>query len=339
MNPKANPFRLGIIGTGIVAGLHLDAVDALPDVSLVAVCDVDAARAAEAAKRFGATAWQDYREMLTTERLDGVIITSPHALHTEMALAAAKAGVAILLEKPMTTTLADADAIIAACARAGVVLAIGHVLRFDPTTQAAAAAIASGELGRPLAILQRRSSDYRAGTRPGWFFDPVMAGGGIAMNVGPHGLDKIQWLGGGPIVEVTGKAWKRGGLQIETDVIATARLASGVTASLTLTSAQIPYVDETLITCEAGSVRCSGSEGTLVSNGGPEKLVAAPVDLAVAFLAQLADFVDAVRTSRPPLVGGAYGRSVIAAILAIYESSATGKPVTINAPKTEQSND
>jgi predicted dehydrogenase len=335
MNSKSIPFRLGIIGTGIVAGLHLDAIAALPNVELIAVCDVDAGRASKAAERFGAKAWQDYSEMLATAKLDGVIITSPHALHTEMALAAARAGVAILLEKPMTTTLADADAVIAACARAGVVLAIGHVLRFDPTTQAAAAAIASGELGKPVAILQRRSSDYRAGSRPGWFFDPLMAGGGIAMNVGPHGLDKIQWLGGGPIIEVTGKTWKRGGAQIETDVIATARLASGVIASLTLTSAQVSYVDETLVTCELGSVRCSGAEGTLVSTGGPEKLVAAPVELAAAFLAQLTDFVDAVRTSRPPLVSGAYGRSVIAAILAIYESSATGKPVTIDAPKTE----
>lgn len=335
MNTQTTPFRLGIIGTGIVAGLHLDAATALAGVELVAVCDVDATRATKAAERFGASAWQDYREMLATERLDGVIITSPHALHAEMALAAAAASVAILLEKPMTTTLADADAVIAACARAGVVLAIGHVLRFDPTTQAAAAAIASGKLGRPLAILQRRSSNYRADSRPGWFFDPVMAGGGIAMNVGPHGLDKIQWLGGGPIVEVIANVWKRGGVDVETDVIATARLASGVTASLNLTSAQIPYVDETLITCEAGSVRCSGSEGTLVSDGGPEKLVAAPVDLAAAFRAQLVDFVEAVQTSRPPLVGGDYGRSVIAAILAIYESSATGKPVAIEASGTE----
>ncbi|MEO7354526.1 MAG: Gfo/Idh/MocA family oxidoreductase, partial [Gemmatimonadales bacterium] len=121
MNPTASPpFRLGIIGTGIVAGLHLDAIDAFPDVELIAVCDVDAVRAAEAAKRFGAQAWQDYREMLATAQLDGVIITSPHALHTEMALAAAKVGIAILLEKPMATTLPDADSIIQACARAGV---------------------------------------------------------------------------------------------------------------------------------------------------------------------------------------------------------------------------
>jgi predicted dehydrogenase len=69
-----------------------------------------------------------------------------------------------------------------------------------------------------------------------------------------------------------------------------------------------------------------------VSDGGPERVVAPPVDIAAAFLAQLVDFVDAVRTSRPPLVGGAYGRSVIAAILAIYESSATGKPVVIATP-------
>ena len=333
MSSRGNAFRLGIIGTGIVANLHLDAVKALTDVELAAVCDIDAARAGDIARLFDARVFTDYREMFTSEKLDGVVITSPHALHADMARAAAKAGVAILLEKPMATTLADADAIIADCTRNGVVLAVGHVLRFDAATQAAAAAIAAGRLGAPLVITHRRSSRYSPGSRPGWFFDPVMAGGGIAMNVGPHGLDKIQWLGGGHVVEVTGHVWKRGGLLVETDVVATARLDSGVTASVNLLSAEMPYVDETVVICEKGSVRCSASEGTLVSDGGPEQLVAPPSDIAQAFVDQLRDFVDAARGAHPPRIGGDYGRSVIAAILGIYQSAATGKPVAIDAAR------
>ncbi|WP_341946931.1 Gfo/Idh/MocA family oxidoreductase [Microbacterium sp. LWH11-1.2] len=332
MNDRSSrPTRLGIIGTGIVAGLHLDAIAEAPGIDLVAVCDIDQRRAAEAAERFAARTWQDYREMFAAEQMDGVVITSPHSLHTAMAKAAAEAGVAVLVEKPMATTLADADEIIDTCERAGVPLSVGHVLRFDPAAEAAASVIESGRIGRPLAISHRRSAHYRPGSRPDWFFDPVVAGGGIAMNVGPHGIDRIQWFGGGLITEIGASTWKRGGLAVETDVMATARLESGVTATIVLTSADIPFVDETLVICERGSLRCSATEGTWISEDGAERLLLEPAGTAAAFSGQLADFVGSIRGENAPRVGGAYGRTVLSAVLAMYESAETGAPVALPA--------
>lgn len=330
MSPRSNsPLRLGIIGTGAVAELHLGAITTSDAVRLVAVCDIDLERASAVADRYGARAWREYSAMLAEEDLDGVIITSPHSLHVAMATAAAAAGVAVLVEKPLATTLADADAIIDACARAGVVLTAGHVLRFDAPEQKAASAIASGELGRPLTITHRRTAHYRQTDRPAWFFDPGIAGGGIAMNVGPHGIDRIQWFGGGRITEVVAAAQTRGDLDVETDIVALLRLDSGVAASLTLLSAETPYVDETIVVCERGSVRFSAADGAWVSDGGPERLLEGPADIGEAFSGQLADFVAAVGDGRPPVVSGEEGRGVLAAILALYHSSRTGGPVSL----------
>lgn len=330
------PLRIAVVGTGIVAALHLEAIDASRDAELVAVCDIDEGRAGDAARRWSARAWTDHREMFAAEHLDAVVITAPHSLHVAITLAAAEVGVAVLVEKPIATTLDDADAMITACDRAGVVLAVGHVLRFDGAVRAAFAAVESGRVGAPLAILHRRSAHYSPGSRPSWFFDPKVAGGGIAMNVGPHGVDRVQWLGLGRITDMTADVWHRGDLQVETDVIATARLDSGATASIILTSASLPTPDETVVVCQRGSVRYSSIDGSWILDGGGEELLAGPSRISDAFSAQLADLVEAVRRHRPAHVDGASGRSVLAAILGIYESSFHGTTVALQGPSTRE---
>ncbi|MGW0196555.1 Gfo/Idh/MocA family protein [Nonomuraea sp. NPDC003201] len=325
-------FRLGLIGTGIVGDLHLRAARNLPQVTVGAVCDIRADAARRAAEEAGATAYTSHREMLARERLDGVIITSPHNLHAEMTVDAAGAGVHVLVEKPMATTVADCTAMIEACEAAGVTLAVGHVLRFSAHARQAAALLASGELGPVHAISHRRTAHYERGSRPDWFFDPVAAGGGIVMNVGTHGLDRIQWLGAGEIESVHAHLWRRRGLDIETDAVGVIGLSSGVKASFLFTSAGLPYTDETLVICERGSLRWSATEGTFVSDGGAERQITPGGDHPeAAFTEQLADFADACTRGRPPLVGGDYGRSVVAAVLTIYESAVRGRPETVGS--------
>jgi predicted dehydrogenase len=332
MTPSSTPFRLGLIGTGAVARLHLEGSRDLPEVTFAAICDIREEHAIQVAAEFGGRAFSDYRTMLDTVPLDGVIITSPHLLHAEMVRAAALAGVAVLVEKPMATTVEDATSMIDACEIAGVPLVIGHVLHFDEGAKAAEEVLRTGRLGRVVAITYRRSSHYGRGSRPDWFFDPRMAGGGIAMNVGTHGLDRIQWLGGGRIAEVSASVWNRGGLPVETDAIATMRLDNGVVASVVLTSAEVPYTDETIVLCEGGSLRITAGDGAWVSDGGAEERIAEASDDPVpAFAAQLDHFVHTVRGGSTPSVDGDYGRSVVAAVLAIYESSTTGRVVSPKA--------
>jgi predicted dehydrogenase len=322
-------FRLGVIGTGIVAALHLEAARAVPGVRVTAVCDIQEQSAERAAVGAGAVPYTDHRRMLIREPLDGVVITAPHALHAGMTVDAAAAGVHVLVEKPMATTVADCTAMIEACAAAGVVLAVGHVVRFDPAAHRIGRLLHGGDLGAVLAVNHHRTAHYRRGSRPGWFFDPVMAGGGIVMNVGIHGLDRIQWVGGGTVESATAHVWHRDGHAVETDAMGVVALSNGVKAGFLLTSAGGRFHDETTVVCDGGALRWSATDGTWVSrDGGPEtQLATAGAGPGEAFAAQLSDFVAACRDGRPPRVGGGYGRSVVSAVLAIYASAAGGAPL------------
>lgn len=159
--------RLGLLGAGGVAALHAQAALSMPDeVRVEAVCDVDQARAAELAARSGARAYTDHLGML--DAVDALIVCTPHALHLAPALDAAAAGVHVLMEKPMATSLADCDAMAEACARAGVVLFLGHIQHYLPITAKAYEVVASGEIaGRSPSWTGGRPTTAATTGRPG----------------------------------------------------------------------------------------------------------------------------------------------------------------------------
>ncbi|MEU9833440.1 Gfo/Idh/MocA family oxidoreductase [Streptosporangium sp. NPDC048047] len=189
-------LRLGLVGAGAVGVLHAEAAPRVPGVRVGAVCDVDPEAARRVAAPHGAPVYAGHRELISSGEVDAVVVATPHALHTEIVCDAAAAGLHVLVEKPMATSLADCDLMIAACAAAGVRLAVGHVQRFLPDKAAAMAALEAGEIGEPLMVSDRRGSDYRPGSRPGWFLDPELSGGGVLINIGAHSVDRLVWLSG-----------------------------------------------------------------------------------------------------------------------------------------------
>ncbi|NUR87235.1 MAG: Gfo/Idh/MocA family oxidoreductase, partial [Nonomuraea sp.] len=238
----ANKLRLGLIGAGTIAELHVAAArDSAAEI--VAVCDVRADRAERIAA--GAQVFTDHRDLIAAGGLDAVVVTVPHALHAPITLDAAAAGLHVLVEKPIATTRADAARMVEACRTAGVVLAVGHVLRFVPTLRAAAAYLRSGELGRVVVATERRTSDYGDETRPGWFLDAGMAGGGIVLNVGTHSIDKLQLLVGAPITRVTAHVAGPASLEIETEALALLEHEDGVRATFAVTGTGLPFTDQT----------------------------------------------------------------------------------------------
>ena len=113
-----------IIGAGMVARYHAKAIERTPGARLIAVCRSDQARAEETAAQFGVPCLADYAALLAHEAVDAVCICTPSGMHAEQTIAAARAGKHVLVEKPMALTLADADAMIGACAQAGVLLGV-----------------------------------------------------------------------------------------------------------------------------------------------------------------------------------------------------------------------
>ncbi|GIH14260.1 Gfo/Idh/MocA family protein [Rugosimonospora africana] len=328
--------RLGLIGAGAVGVLHAQAATCTPGAAVTAVCDIDRQLAQRVGDRYGARAFVDHRELLDAGIVDAFVVNTPHALHTDIVCDAAAAGLHVLVEKPMATSVADCQRMIDACADAGVRLVVGHVQHFLPEKVAARKAIDAGEIGRPLFIADSRTIDYRAGTRPAWFLDQGVAGGGVLMNIGAHSVDRALWLMDGRARRVSATVVVPPGSGVETDALVRMEFVDGRAAQIAITSTGAPAAyDRLRIVGERGSLTVSPYSGTVLYLDGRAKVLHEPTedDIAAAFAAQLAAFVDCVAGSSGPAVDGLHGRRVIEVILAAYAASAAGEPMVLDGQR------
>ena len=237
-------MRLGLVGAGEVAWRHAAAAAEVDGLTLTAVFDPQAARAVELAEAYGARAVGGCDHVI--EAADRVVLAVPHALHTEMALRAVAAGVRVLVEKPLATTVDDCDRMIASGG-----LLVGQQGRFFAQVRAARDELA--RRGDPLLYVERRSTDYQRPDRPGWFADPDLAGGGIAMLVGVHSIDRACWLLGSAPRAVAGFVATPDGWAVETSAVGTLYLGAGRRAHVTLIDSPV-FFHETTIVCSRGTL-------------------------------------------------------------------------------------
>lgn len=326
-------MRLGIIGAGAVAGLHAHGANTLPGITLTAVCDLNESRAAAVAQPWGAAVFSDYQAMLAADVMDAVVINTPHSLHKDMVLTAAAHGVHVLVEKPVATTMADARLMEQACAAAGVVMVVGMIQHFMAEKLAFMAALESGVLGKVLMVHDYRSTDYRPGSRPAWFFDKEISGGGAFINIGAHCLDRSLWVGGAPAVGINASVLKRFGAPVETDGTMELELANGVQLRITIASDAPRNIDEMLVVCERGTVTIDPRRGTFMEIDGECTTLHSSTkdDIQKAFTAQLADFHAVVSQGAVPAVSLEHASHVVELVLAAYESAAAGAPVVLAA--------
>lgn len=211
-------LRWGVAGCGWVARDHVaPALAADPSSRVVALLDPSApARASLAASVAAAGGGEpevstDDPSAFAAAGLDAVYVAAPNHLHRPLVEAAAAAGVAVLCEKPMSTTAADARAMVEACARAGVGYATAFDQRHHPAHVALAALVAEGALGTVTAVRIAYGCWTGPGWRPetspegydNWRADPARAGGGALVDLAPHGLDLTGvLLGGDDVAEV-----------------------------------------------------------------------------------------------------------------------------------------
>lgn len=323
-------MRIGLIGAGAVAPFHITAATSLDGMEIAAVCDIDETAARRAASGTPASVFTDHRRMLDAGVVDAVIVNTPHALHLPMAQDAAAAGAHVMVEKPMATTVEDCDRLVSACAQAGVALAVGHIQHFMPDKLAARRIIDSGELGAVRLIRDNRSTDYRPGTRPAWFFSPAVAGGGALMNIGGHCLDRSLWLGDGRAVEVLANAVNRFGSPVETDGGMLVRLDSGVGVTIAVISDPATRGDSMAVVCDEGVIELDPRVGATVHVDGCSRVVhaAGRDDIQQAFTAQLADFAAVVGGADPAVALG-HARHVVEVVHAAYRSAREGAAVSL----------
>jgi predicted dehydrogenase len=295
-------IRIAVIGAGYMGGFHAQKFAASAGARLAAVVDSDRARAEKLAGALGCAAEADYRDLLP--RIDAACVAVPTDRHYEVARACLEAGVHVLVEKPLTRTLAEADALLALARAKGLVLQVGHLQRFNPAFQALAA-----DGGRPLFIDIERLAPFKArGTEVDVILDLMI-----------HDLDLVLALARAPVEQVSASGFR---VLTEAIDIANARIefADGCIASVSASRvSQAPvrklrvfrhdsYVSADLQEQKLRTVR-RGGDGIVESEQ--------PFKRADELREQAEAFLRAVRERSAPMVNGEQGRRVLALALQV----------------------
>ena len=183
---------IGLIGAGRIAQVHAKAFTKAAGARLLAVADVVPEAADRLADAFHLDAYYDYCDLLARADIDGVVVAVPTPLHAQVAVDVARAGKHVFCQKPIAPTLPEADAIIAACQQAGVLLQVGFMLRSSPPIAQVKRLIEDGVLGEVIAL---RGSAFGWMPNNDWFYQ-VDKGGGLIVDTMTHFLDLWRWLGG-----------------------------------------------------------------------------------------------------------------------------------------------
>jgi len=189
-------LRTVVLGAGGIAKPHFEALMNHKSFVPVAVADIQIEKSQEYAKLFGVKPYEDYKLMIEQQSPDVAVITLPHFLHKEAALFCIEYGCHILLEKPMAMDVAECDQIIAAASKKNVQLMVGHTQHFIASNLKAKEIVKQEDLGELVMVNDSRHVDYFRASRPDWFLNKKLSGGGIMMNLGSHSIDKIKWLTG-----------------------------------------------------------------------------------------------------------------------------------------------
>ena len=225
------PLNWGIAGCGWVARDYVGpAIQASANGRIAALYDPDPASRNRAAALFAAPAHAGLAAFLATPNLGAIYVAAPNHAHRPLVEAAAAAGLPVLCEKPMATTYEDAQAMVHACAQAGVRYATAFDQRFHAAHRALAALIADNRLGTVTAVRIVYACWLPADwAGDNWRIDPARAGGGALMDLAPHGLDLAAYLLGEPLVEVAAMGQARvHQYKVEDGALLIARSQSGV---------------------------------------------------------------------------------------------------------------
>jgi predicted dehydrogenase len=326
--PGSGPLGLGLVGCGRFAAFHARAARRLGGAVRISFASRDPARAEAYRRRFGGfAAFGSYEAAAADPRVDALVVCTPHHLHEAHARLAAEHGKAILLEKPIGRTLDEADAIISAARSAGVVLMVAESAHFVPAFAAASAYLRDGAIG-PVRQLVVTARGYR---RPaGWRSRREEMGGGQLIDGGIHYLHLLRaWAG--PVDEVMAVSPPNAfpGVEGEDTIFMLLRFRSGAVATLLNSTAApaLPRSQWAWVTGTEGSLGVDHRGRALWIRGRGGTRLHAFVRDRRGLIAQLREFVAAVRDGRPPALPPESARADLALVLAGYRSLETGQPV------------
>ncbi len=350
-------LRVAQVGCGQISAAHFKSYAESPLVELVAVADADREAATAAAAANGDVPWtQRFEDVLERDDVQLVSIATPHYLHAPHVIAAARAGKHILCEKPLTTSMAAADEMLAAAADAGVTLGMWLPFRYQAHVLIARALVRSGAIGEIVNIrlpdVHNKVIDYYqrgvgGRARPStWRGDRQTSGGGALIMNAIHQIDGLRFVTGLEATRVSAEWISFTGLAEVEDMIAVLlRYSNGAIGTID-TANYAPGGGEPSVLRLYGSrgqlqlttrgLRAYVPEAVTGLDGVPDLVAGEWQDVPAtqerdSRTRLLEDFVVAVTTGAPPPVTGADGRACLATVLAAYESAGSGRSVSLGA--------
>jgi len=203
MTRATSPIRIGVVGCGSIGyWTHLRELRSLRGARLVAASDPDPAARERAGRLTGLQVEESSEALLSRSDVDAVVIAAPTGLHASLAIAAAHAGKHIYLEKPIATTLPDAERVVAAVTAAGIVAAVGFNRRCHPAFEQARALLESGRLGPVRAVQMVFTEPAASVGGPTWKRSRTL-GGGVLLDLASHHVDLLRWALGAEVSGVS----------------------------------------------------------------------------------------------------------------------------------------
>jgi predicted dehydrogenase len=325
-------LRVGVVGLGRISPAHIRAVESCADLAeLTAFVSRRKDVGEEAAHRHGvANVYADIDEALAAGTLDAVVLCSPNHLHATQAVAAAEAGCHVLVEKPLTNTLAEADAMIEAASRSDVVLMTAQCRRF--TRAALEAKRRIDETGRPFSIVHSLSVAF-SGVLTDWWSSAEKTGGLVLGLNAPHVLDTILWFMGERPTRVCATA-ARHGREWEGEDEAAILLdfpSGGVAVGHVSFNATGRGVNERFVIGDGLTMRMSDDTRLVVNDDLVVEETYGPyLEGGPNFDAQMREFLTAARDGRTPIASGAEVRTCIEVLEAARRSIRTGGGVELD---------
>ncbi len=336
------------IGCGRISPNHIEAAKN-NNLDFVAMCDVVSEAMQSKADKFDLKTvhqYTDYHELLEKEKPELVAIATESGKHAAIALDCIAAGCHVIIEKPIALSIADADAIIAAGKKAGVVVCANHQNRFNKSVQYMRKALEEGRFGRlshgAAHVRWNRGKSYydQAPWRGTWAQD-----GGCLMNQCIHNIDLLRWFMGDDIEEVMAYTdqLEHPYLEAEDLGMALVKFKNGSYGLIEGTTNVYPKnLEETLyIFGENGTAKAAGTSDNIIEEwrfadgaDDPEKVKARfsenpPNIYGFGHTPLYADVIEAITKGRAPLVDAEAGKRALELVLAIYQSAAEHRPVKL----------
>ena len=324
--------RIGLIGLGAMGRNHLRVLEDLDVVELAAVCDLDASTANEVARRHSVPAYGSWDEMLDREKLDAVVVAVPTGLHLEAGLSVLRRGVHVLIEKPIAAGLEEGRRLVAEARRAGRVLAVGHIERFNPAVRELQRRVRAGDIGRLFQLQARRLGPFPARIRDV----------GVVIDLATHDLDVMDHLAGSEVQRVFAETEQRIHTDHEDILNALLKFESGVLGVLQVNWLTPTKIRELTVLGERGLFVCNYLTQELRLYKNAEVLAGAEarrrpravtegesVEFSIAqtepLKLELQSFLQAVRGEAPVEVDGEAGLRALHLALALVTSASESR--------------